>query len=354
MDAECTCHIVNTYIGLDFGATYSAISVARKPDCRRHPRDAERFASTPYLINVPTALRKNPASGRPEFFDAPGVEEYGTQYLRYFKMALMRRDEWFSGFEDPEILSAITSNFDQQFSNYMSSPEVVAIYLQGLLLKGISSVLDPHGGHRHIGISWPACWSSQQSKPLEKLKEAVRLAGIPRSADQVTYITEHEASAYAMLFDHRDILQVRAPNSYAVDHASHPEWAALPLSEPSRHPVPSTAFSLQETDSVLFQAGESVLVADCGGITIHELQAESRLTGAVAGDLAFRRHIVRKIEEITGIRESDFPADTQQAVAAAMTRWHKDIKNHVDLTRMAFNDDHFLVHGGDVIVSRQV
>lgn len=59
-----------------------------------------------------------------------------------------------------------------------------------------------------------------------------------------------------------------------------------------------------------------------------------RLSGSVVLDVCFREKVVSKASEVTGLQETEFPADLKQSIRSLMSRWHQRIKHNFDPSKL--------------------
>lgn len=150
-------------------------------------------------LKFPTVLRLDPNSGDLEFIRPLATAAPGEIKLKYFKVSLMERAEWFEGIADPNVLSLVENTLGRCKVPHSTST-VVSIFLRGMWDMAVGKILSSCDNvHLHAVITWPACWKEET---LGRLKQAVEEAGITAQASEVLYRTEHEAAVRAILFDH--------------------------------------------------------------------------------------------------------------------------------------------------------
>ncbi|KAK7432512.1 hypothetical protein QQZ08_001077 [Neonectria magnoliae] len=250
-----------------------------------------------------TALRVNTDTNDLEFVPLPSTAVPGVNELRYFKFSLMGPHPWFDSPNNEAIKSLLVENLSA-FTVGLSTAKVVAIFL-----KGLWDVVVKEAGLEHFMamtpnlplhtvVTYPCCWSEET---LNRLKEAVNLSGITGdNNNEVSYCSEHEAAIHAVLFDQPNLSQR------------------------------------------LSKDGHSIIVADCGGISIDAATYQfgsvtsgqstsgsivdwaSQLNGSLGLDLAFTNLLSREIQRVTGLCDSELTPEILRDKKTALGYWHRD------------------------------
>ncbi|KAH7152732.1 hypothetical protein EDB81DRAFT_931074 [Dactylonectria macrodidyma] len=302
-------------ISIDFGFTSSAAAVTIPTEGDSNATEfsiIEKFA-TKLLVKDPE---------EPNFsFIVPGTDNNTVgRKLCYFKALLM--DSFREQPGDTEVMEACIAS--AQGLDLPEDPNVVSIFLKGLwgearnllgsFLAGSHSGRD---GLPHVVVTYPGIWNESE---LRRLKLAVRNAGIEKECCQgcgVRYCTEQAAAVHAVLFDYPEQLEPQHEN------------------------------------------GESMIVADCGGLTLDAatyefcspsvprsseslgeiVDAKSSFTGGLSLNIAFDNMISDNLKRVSQRSDDQLLTSSLRRRAEAGKWFEHNIKPKFgDLRRNPYDD----------------
>ncbi|KPM41282.1 hypothetical protein AK830_g5313 [Neonectria ditissima] len=343
MYLHCTCDEDDVFVGLDFGATFSGRSTVRTAYCQVH--HPERICLPPETPSkIPTALHLNTSSNCIEYPDFPGTATPGQDELRYFKLTLMNNSLLFDLIRNSNVAALLELNVNACPTGLATS-EVVSIFLQGLWKQARTS--NPRG-RLHAVITWPSCWSKTT---LKRLKEAVELAGIPaESNNRVHYLTEHEAAVNAILFDHRDLCLSLRKGGHSIIVADCGGITIVSSSPEPGSAILAGLFNWQGCqDAATFQF-EPIAPGQTrvGTISSHH----THLCGSIDLDVGYKQLVTQKIKEATGLLEDDFTPRLLSARKYAIKRWHERIKHRYEVRTLIGGQATFELDSGTIEIHR--
>ncbi|KAH8178895.1 hypothetical protein LIA77_00414 [Sarocladium implicatum] len=137
---------------------------------------------------------------------AQGASPYGPAFS---KILLMDTDEWISGDSDPKIIAAF-KNHHQGLSDLRSAAQLVSEIIRALWDEAKTRIKAEAQGDStpsiHVVIAHPMTWKPDT---IARFKTAVELSGVNEEAGSVDFLSESQAAARAVFWDHQHVFKTQ-------------------------------------------------------------------------------------------------------------------------------------------------